>query len=333
MSARSRYGAGRPSRRFFLAAAAVLGGASGIVGTLGAGSAAAQPASPTLQYSCSFPVIGDEPITATISMDVPPSLAVGASSPPFAITATAAVNGTFAFGLRYILGVRTIEGSLDAETSVNAPQGETGVPVHLTITPTGIPASGSFAIPATGTAPTLTFSEPGSADVTAGDFTLHLVPLDANGNITNPGRINVPCTLNSGQDNVVTSFDITGTRTTTGPAAPGRPGTPGTPGSPGSPGSGKRTDPATAEPTTHSTTGSPTPDGSGSATAGPATAVPAGAVAPDPTGSPTRAAATAKTAGGLGTVGLILLAVGILVVAAAVLRFAPRLNRRRRPDL
>ena len=309
----ARYGAGKPSARFILAAAAVLGATSGIVGTLGAGSAAAQPASSTLQYTCAFPEIGNEPITATISMDVPPSLAVGASSPPFAIDASAAVNGAFSFGLRYLLGVRTIEGSLDTETSVNAPQGTIGVPVHLAITPTGIPGSGSFDIPATGTAPRLSFTEPGSATVTAGAFTLHLVPLDANGNIASPGKINVPCTLNAGQNDVVTSFDITGTGTTTDPAAP-------------SPSSGRPTARASATPTTHSTTGSPTPDGSSTATT-----VPAAAVTPAPTGSAIKAAATATSTGGPGTIGLILLAAGILAAAAAAFRFAPRLKNRRRP--
>ena len=319
----ARYGAGIPRTRFILGAAAVLGAASALVGALGAGTAAAQPASSTLQYTCTFPVIGGEPVTASLSMDVPPSLAVGASSPRFAINALATVNSTFSFGLRYILGVRTIEGTLDADTSVHAPQGEIGVPVHLTVTATSIPASGSFNIPATGTAPTLSFSKPGSASVTAGDFTLHLVPLDANGNITAPGKIDVPCTLNSGQDNVVASFDITGTRTAPGPTAPG---------THGAPSSRRPTVPATATPTTHRTTGSPTPDGSHSATAVPTTAVPAPTVAPDPTASRINGAAAARSTGGPGTVSLVLLAVGILALAAAALRFAPRLRSRRRPD-
>ncbi|HXA59611.1 MAG TPA: DUF6801 domain-containing protein [Streptosporangiaceae bacterium] len=293
----ARYGAGTPRTRIVLGVATALGAASGIVGVLGAGTAAAQPASSTLRYTCSFPTIGGRPITARISMDIPTSLAVGESSRPFAIKAVATVDATFASGLRNILGVRIIEGTLDAETSVTAPQGEIGVPVHLTITKTSI-ASGSFDIPATGTAPTLTFSKPGSARITAGDFTLHLVPKDANGNITYPGKINVPCTLNTGQDNVVTSFDITGARTTTGPAASG-------------------------------TTGPPTSDSSGTATALPSTTA-----TPGPTGSTINASATStNTTGGKGTGSLILLAAGVLAaaVAAAAFRFGPRLKSRRRP--
>jgi hypothetical protein len=316
----ARYRAGGPRTRIVLGVATALGAASGIMGILGAGTAAAQPASPTLHYTCSFPTIGGQPITARISTDIPTSLAVGESSPPFAINAVATVNATFAYGLRYILGVRIMEGTLDAETSVTAPQGEIGVPVHLTITRTSIPASGSFDIPATGTAPTLTFSKPGSARITAGNFTLHLVPKDANGNITYPGKINVPCTLNTGQNNVVTSFDIIGTRTTTGPAASGTDGTPS---------AGKPTASATAAPATHGTTSPPTSDGPGTATAMPSTTA-----TPNPTKSTNNAAATGTTkTGSQGTGTLIFLAAGILAaaIAAAAFRFGPRLKNRRRP--
>lgn len=329
----ARYGARSTRMWTVVAVATVWGAASAIVGVLGTGTAAAQPASPTLRYTCNFPTIGGQPITARISTDIPTSIAVGESSPPFAIKAAATVDASFTFGLRYILGVRIMEGSLDAETTVTAPQGEIGIPVHLTITRTSIPASGSFDIPATGTAPTLTFTKPGSARITAGNFTLHLVPEDANGNITSPGRTNVPCTLNTGQDNVVTTFDITAPRTTTGPAATGTPGTPS---------AGRPTAPAAATPT--GPTGSPASDGSGTATAtqsptsdgsGTAAAVPASAATPDPTRSTINAAATttATTGGGQGTGSVILLLAGVLAAAtataAAAFRFGPQLKRRR----
>ncbi|MFJ1707416.1 DUF6801 domain-containing protein [Kitasatospora sp. NPDC088346] len=317
-------------------AVATAWGAAGVVGVLGTGTAAAQPASPTLRYSCTFPTIGAQPITARISTDIPRSLAAGEPSPPFAINAAATVDASFTFGLRYILGVRIIEGSLDAQTTVTAPQGGIGVPVHLTITKATIPASGSFDIPATGTAPTLTFTEPGSAKITAGNFTLHLVPEDANGNVTGPGRTNVPCTLNAGQDNVVATLDITAPRTTTGTTAPGTPGTPGAAGGPtAAPDTATPTGPtasplldgsatATAVPT--SPTGAPASDGSGTA--------PAGAAPPDSTRSTINAAATTTaTTGGRGTGGVVVLLAGVLAAAtataAAAFRFGPRLKRRR----
>ncbi len=343
----AKYGARSTWMRAVVAVATVWGAASAMVGVPGAGTAAAQPASPALRYTCTFPTIGAQPITARISTDIPRSLAVGEASPPFAINAAATVDASFTFGLRYILGVRIIEGSLDAQTTVGAPQGGIGVPVRLTITKANVPASGSFDIPATGTAPTLTFTQPGSAKVTAGNFTLHLVPEDENGKVTDPGRTDVPCTLNSGQDNVVATVDITAPRTTTGPAAPGTPGIPGIPGTPGRPTAA----PVTATPT--GPTGSPLSDpsdASGTATAtqsptgsaGPpasdgsagATAVPTGTAAPDPTRSTVNAAApTGATTGGPGTGRVLLLLAGILAaataIAAAVFRFGPRLKRRR----
>ncbi len=332
----ARHGAGGPGVRMALGVAAVLGAVSGIVGVLAAGTAAAQTASSTLGYTCTFPTIGGEPVTATISMDVPPAISVGESSPQFAINALATVNSTFAFGLRYILGVRTIEGTLDAATGVSAPQGEIAVPVHMAVSTTSIPASGSFDIPATGTAPSLTFSKPGSASVTAGAFTLHLVPLDANGNITYPGRINVPCTLNPGQNNVVASFDITGATTsaptTAGPTASGPtasgPGASGSTasGAPSATGEGKPSVPATTAPTAHATTGPPTPVGSGTATASSAATA-----TPDPS-TLSAAASKATPSSGPSTWGLILIALGVLALAAVALRFGPRLRNRRNPD-
>ncbi|MFJ6775915.1 DUF6801 domain-containing protein, partial [Kitasatospora sp. NPDC091257] len=195
----------RPSGRARRAAVA----ATVLVGAVATAPAAARPAAPTLHYTCVFPTIGGQAITARISADIPATLPAGESSPAFAIQAAATVEASFTLGLRYVLGVRTIEGSVDAETRVRAPQDETAVPVHLTITRTAVPASGSFEIPATGNAPRLSFTRPGTGRVTTGNFTLHLVPKDADGNLAGPGRVDVPCTLNAGQDNTVAPFEVT----------------------------------------------------------------------------------------------------------------------------
>ncbi|WP_405009894.1 DUF6801 domain-containing protein [Kitasatospora sp. NBC_01539] len=218
MSAGSR--THRPSRRTRRAAVAAT--ATALVGTLATAPAVARPAAPTLQYTCVFPTIGGQAITARISADIPATLSVGESSPRFAIQAAATVEASFTLGLRYVLGVRTIEGSVDAETRVLAPQGETAVPVHLSITRTPVPASGAFEIPATGNAPRLSFTRPGTGRVTVGDFTLHLVPKDADGNLAAPGRIDVPCTLNAGQDKTVAPFEVTPAKAspTPSPTAP-----------------------------------------------------------------------------------------------------------------
>ncbi|MGW7702010.1 DUF6801 domain-containing protein, partial [Kitasatospora sp. NPDC054768] len=212
----------RPSGRARRAAVA----ATVLVGAVATAPAAARPAAPTLHYTCVFPTIGGQAITARISADIPATLPAGESSPAFAIQAAATVEASFTLGLRYVLGVRTIEGSVDAETRVRAPQDETAVPVHLTITRTAVPASGSFEIPATGNAPRLSFTRPGTGRVTTGNFTLHLVPKDADGNLAGPGRVDVPCTLNAGQDNTVAPFEVTPAKTSPPPPPPPPPPAP-----------------------------------------------------------------------------------------------------------
>jgi hypothetical protein len=301
---------------------AVLGVASGIVGTLGAGTAVAQPVSLTLKYTCSFPVIGNQSLSARISADIPASHTVGEPSHRFAIHAVATVGTTLTQGLG-LLGVKTIEGTLDARTQVAAPQGDLGITVPLTIGKTTMPSSGALSIPANGTAPTRTFTKPGRAKITVGDFVAHLVPRNASGDLTVLGKLDVPCTLDAGQNDVIASFTIGARRTPSASAAPRTSGTTGTRRATGS---------ATAESAPPSTT---TPGPSGTTTATPSTAIASATPASDPPGGSTidDTAAGRTTAGGQDTRNLILLTMAILVVAAAASSFfGLRLRNRRRAD-
>ncbi|MEU1485615.1 DUF6801 domain-containing protein [Streptomyces sp. NPDC005752] len=312
---------------------AVLGGAGGIVGILGAGPAAAEPVSLTLAYACTFPVIGDQDITARISMDLPTAHTVGKPSHRFAIHAEATVGSGLTRGLA-LLGVKSVDGTLDAETRVTAPQGDLGITVPLSIVRTAIPSSGALRIPANGIAPTRTFTEAGRAEIVVGDFVVHLVPRDANGDLTALGKFNVPCTVRAGQHQVITSFTISPAPKPSASAAPGEGGSPG------------RTASATA---TSAPGDTPAPGSSGTVTTKAPTMTPS-AVKP-PTGHPSTAhpsttrtsvapggfpiddTATGPTATADGQVGrgLILAAVGVLVVAAAASVFGLRLRNRRGP--
>ncbi|GJF35158.1 hypothetical protein KNE206_78580 [Kitasatospora sp. NE20-6] len=303
MSAESR--THRPGRHTRLAA--VAGAATALVGALGTAPAAARPAAPTLHYTCAFPTIGGQAITARISADVPATLPAGESSPAFAIHAAATVEASFTLGLRYVLGVRSIEGSIDAETRVLAPQDGTAVPVHLTITRTPVPASGAFEIPATGNAPRLSFTHPGTGRVTAGNFTLHLVPKDADGNLAGPGRIDVPCTLNADQDNTVAPFEVTPTKASPTPRPTSRPSVPAL----------SSAGPATTSPGTDASVVVAT------ATASTATSTPA----PPPPASAAPLTQTARPGGTGRITATIAAAVAVAVAAAAVLH---RRSKRRR---
>ncbi|WP_335972250.1 DUF6801 domain-containing protein [Streptomyces sp. CA2R106] len=333
----SSYGAGSPRRRIGLAAGAALTAAGAAVAGPGAGSAAAAPVAATLHYTCTFPYIGGQQITARISADFPSSVAAGTSSPRFAVHAAADVDGAFTAGLRQVLGVRVIEGSVDARTSVAAPQGTRTVSVHLAITPTTVPASGTFAIPATGTAPALGFTAPGHGTVSAGDFTLHLVPEDASGDLVAVGKVDVPCALNAGQSGAVAAFRVTPSATkTTPPAAPGSPSAPGT----GGHGSSASAHPGTSVPATATRTPSTSPStGASTAAASGTPSATASGAAPGTSGPGQRpdtatdvaAADTAKTGSSSGH--LAALIAGILaaaaLAAAAALRLVPRLRNRR----
>ncbi|MFF2963307.1 DUF6801 domain-containing protein [Streptomyces sp. NPDC057963] len=206
------------------AAAAVL--AVG-VGVAGSGVATARPVSRTLHYTCNFPVIGGQPVTVQVNADVPRSDTVGVPTGPFPIDVVATVSSLFTKGLNF-LGAHSVEGTAQGNVNVAAPQGDFSVGIPFTIPNTTVPASGSFRVPVTGSAPSLRFTRPGTGRLTAGDINLHLAARDANGNPT-LGKLDLPCTLDNGQNDVIESFDVkpqpaaTPTSTTvTAPASSGR---------------------------------------------------------------------------------------------------------------
>lgn len=206
---------------FRLATGVVVAG--GIVGALGAGPAAADPVSRTFRYTCSTRLIENLPVAVRLESGIPKSAAVGRPTPKFVVNAAVPVNAD-ATKILGKIGVKTVEGTVDAKASVAAPEGDIDVtfPANMKA---NVPASGSFYAKATGSAPALTFRQPGSAKITVGDLVAHLTPRDASGDVTFPGKIDARCELDAGKKNVLASFHITGTRTTTGPSASGTSGT------------------------------------------------------------------------------------------------------------
>ncbi|MFF2009681.1 DUF6801 domain-containing protein [Streptomyces sp. NPDC058195] len=198
------------------------------VGVFGAVPAAAEPVSRTLRYTCSVPMADERRGTVEIDSDVPKSAAVGKPTPKFAIHAVVSVGEADARALRKA-GIKTITGTVDAKAHVTAPGVETDLGVPFQVARTSVPASGPFRVEATGVAPTRTFTRPGGARITVGDLTAHVT---ASGGIVTV-KLDLPCGLDPGQNNVVASFDVAGAGTTTGPAPSGAAdtATPGTSGS------------------------------------------------------------------------------------------------------
>lgn len=184
--------------------------AAGLVGAtlaVGAGTGAAEPASLTLSYTCPFPLIGEQAMSVEINADVPSSAVVGEPTPEFTVESVATVPATATQGLS-LVGAKTIEGSGLADASVAAPEATLDVQVPVDVEKTDVPASGAFDVAATGSAPSLTFTEAGQATITVGDLLLTLTPRTADGSETGLGTFDAPCTLDAGQDATLADFEI-----------------------------------------------------------------------------------------------------------------------------
>ncbi|WP_208025762.1 DUF6801 domain-containing protein [Amycolatopsis acidicola] len=210
-------------RRTRVAAGAAAVGSAGVVAAsllAFAGTSDADPVSLTLQYTCSFPLVGNQPIQIVIGSDIPASIPVGQATPEFAITAVSTVPSTVTQGL-VLVGAATVEGTASAQSTVTAPEATLPVTVPTTIPSTPVPATAQpFDVTATGAAPALTFTQAGDATISVGDITLTMTPRKADGTETGLGTFDSACTQNAGQNNVLATFQITGggetTTTTTG---------------------------------------------------------------------------------------------------------------------
>lgn len=178
------------------------------------GAVLAEPVSLTLEYTCPFPLIGDQPIIAQISADIPTEIAVDEPLGPFQIEALTTVNEDSRLGLK-LVGSATIEGVATSTNIISTAAGTRDIVVPLTIPQSPIPEeSGPFTVPATGQATQQVFStaDIGSGAILVGGLVLDMVARDASGNIAPApiGEFTADCTQLAGQDNVLQSFDIVG---------------------------------------------------------------------------------------------------------------------------
>jgi len=180
----------------------------------GAGSVMAAPVTTNLQFTCPFPLIGDQPISAEISADIPTSATVGTALPAFAVTAMTLVNEDSRTGLK-LVGSETVEGTAVNTNQIITAGRTVEQTVTLTIPPSPIPSeSGPFTVPADGQAPEFMFTDQdiGNAEIRVGGLTLNLVARTANGDIAPApiGEITTNCTLLAGQDNLLQTVTVEG---------------------------------------------------------------------------------------------------------------------------
>lgn len=200
----------RPSRpAIVLRAAAALAIAAAITGFAQTGASASQQVSVSVRYTCVFPVIGSESAPVEIDSNIPTSIAVGQSTAHYAVNASVTAPAELATGLR-MAGVSTITGTVDGQALIEAPDDDFTKTVPFAVNKITIPLFSSFTGTATGSAPDVTFSVPGRGEILVGDLTMHLVPRDSNGNVVQLlGEMTVPCTVDSGQNDVAATFAIT----------------------------------------------------------------------------------------------------------------------------
>lgn len=199
--------------------------ATALVGTtlaVAAGTSSAAASALTLEYSCPFPLIGNQDVSVEIATELPATIATGAYSPAIKINAVSNAGETATQGLR-LVDAETIDGSALATSTVKAPQGNLAVQVPSEIPNQPIPAVGNdLVLNASGSAPGLRFDQPGSATLTVNDLVLKMTPRKADGSPTELGTFESKCTQKDGQNNVLHTFEVTGDAVT--PESPTGPG-------------------------------------------------------------------------------------------------------------
>jgi hypothetical protein len=174
--------------------------------------ATAAPATLTLNYTCSFPLIGSQPLAVEIHADIPTEIAPGVPTAAFQIDASASVSETAKAGLRTV-GATTLEGTVRSEAHLSVPNMDLPLSVDMAIPQVPIPSgSGAFAVRATGTTPSLTFTDQnaGPGTITVGNLVMTLTPKNAGGSPTGLGTFDSTCTQVAGQDNVLQRITIGG---------------------------------------------------------------------------------------------------------------------------
>ncbi|WP_317495985.1 DUF6801 domain-containing protein, partial [Haloechinothrix sp. LS1_15] len=186
-------------------------GAAGLV-SVGLGNAQEtevepEPVSLELDYECPFPLIGTHVVEVEINAEIPLEIEVGEPSPEFAIDTISTAPPDATAGMR-LVGAETIEGSAVAHSAIDAPEAVLDLMVPADIPQQPIPEEGPSTIEAFGTAPSVTFTEPGEAVITVGDLDLTLTPRDGDGNETGLGTFDSDCTQLPDQDNVLAAITI-----------------------------------------------------------------------------------------------------------------------------
>jgi hypothetical protein len=183
---------------------AVLGGA-GLL--LGPGAATAAPAAHRTGYSCPFPFVGGQPVTASMGMTFPDVVGAFGHLTGQNVTVTMALPARAADDLR-LQGAATVGGTATGHLVVD--DEKIVIPVALpglAIAPVPVPATGGMDVVATGAMPTITLPLGGTARITVSDLDLSLTSATGTGQSAG-APITAACTVALGQDAALASVPV-----------------------------------------------------------------------------------------------------------------------------
>ncbi|GAB3280488.1 hypothetical protein GCM10027589_07460 [Actinocorallia lasiicapitis] len=192
-------------------------GMASIIGATPA--AAAGPVEKTVDYNCTYPLIGTRSLTVKVKSYMPTTYQKETAAPDIVITTDNTVGADTTDGLGAI-GAKTLEGYATAKVTVNGPGGVAPVNMDvrqiLGITP--VPGSGAFQLPSYGKAPGIGFDFTGAGTIVLGDLNLTVTPKNAAGQPTGMGTFNVNCKQKSGPSTVLANINVVDTPVTYEPA-------------------------------------------------------------------------------------------------------------------
>ncbi|MAL99109.1 MAG: hypothetical protein CL583_11765 [Alteromonadaceae bacterium] len=178
------------------------------------GAASAEPVNLVLNYTCPFPLIGNQAVIANISADLPSTIEAGTPTGdvPIDVIATVAANAKTGLGL---VGAVSVEGTAESGVEAVLPTQTLPLTVLLDIPFTEIPVNepGTFDVPAIGVQDSLTFGpeDEGTGEIQVEGLTLNMIARTADGSVAPApiGEFTSVCTLDAGQNNVLQTFEIT----------------------------------------------------------------------------------------------------------------------------
>lgn len=186
------------------------------------GIVSAVPVSLSLDYQCTYPLIGTQPLSIVINSDMPASIPVGQSTGAFDLDVVATAKGQTWNGLN-IVSAKSLEGTATAFSNISGNNLSLDLAVPTNIAEQAIPpVNGDFDLIATGQTPPLTFNNNNIGDIviTVGNLDMALLARKGDGSPvifaeSDPATGIFPsiCTQDAGQDNVLHTFAVVGVAT------------------------------------------------------------------------------------------------------------------------